>query len=78
MFEVKMRDYDLPAMYRYSDRTMTGKVIGAYEAFGPIVIREITTGVVDGKPAEIERTYYRTPDEGPEEFDYDFHVVLRG
>ena len=78
MFEVKSRDFDLPAMYRYSDRMMTGKVIDWYEQYGPIVIKEITTGVVNGKPAEIERTYYRTKDEGPEEFDYDFRVVIRG
>ena len=78
MFEVKSRDFDLPAMYRYSDRMMTGKVIDRYQQFGPIVIREITTGVVNGKQAEIERTYYRTNDEGPEEFDYDFRVVIRG
>lgn len=78
MFEVKSRDFDLPAMYRYSDRMMTGKVIDWYEQFGPIVIREITTGVVNGKPADMERIYYKTMDEGPEEFDYDFRVVIRG
>lgn len=77
MFEVRSRNFDLPPMYQYSDRMMTGKVIEWYEQYGPIVIKEITTGVVNGKPAEIERTYYRTMDEGPDEFDYDFRVVIR-
>lgn len=77
MFEVKARDFDLPVYQRYDDRSMTGFWIKRYEQFGPIVITEHWTGLENGKPAEMSRTFYRTQDE-PEEFDYDFRVVLRG
>ena len=78
MFEVKMRDFDLPAMQTYDDRYMTGFYIARYEQYGPIRITEHWTENKNGEIREVSRTYYRTPDEGPEEFDYDFHVVLRG
>ena len=77
MFEVKMRDFDLPAMQRYDDRFMTGYYIKKYEQYGPIRITEHWTEKRNGEIREASRTYYQTQDEGHEEFDYDFRVVLR-